>query len=58
MQEKVAALRSEIEAFGTDGTSDAEQFRLKFISKKGSLSRLFDELKSVPVDQKKKPDGS
>src|SRR5690242_6841919 len=53
MQEKVASLRSEIEAFGTDGPADAEQFRLKFISKKGSLSKLFEELKSVPADQKK-----
>jgi phenylalanyl-tRNA synthetase alpha chain len=53
MQEKVASLRSEIEAFVADGPADAEQFRLKFISKKGSLSKLFEELKSVPADQKR-----
>jgi phenylalanyl-tRNA synthetase alpha chain len=53
MQEKIAVLKSEIEAFGADGPADAEQFRLKFISKKGSLSKLFEELKSVPADQKK-----
>jgi phenylalanyl-tRNA synthetase alpha chain len=53
MQEKVASLRGEIEAFGTDGSADAEQFRLKYLSKKGSVSSLFEEMKSIPVEQKK-----
>jgi phenylalanyl-tRNA synthetase alpha chain len=53
MQEKAASLRSEIEAFVADSPADAEQFRLRFISKKGSLTRLFEELKAVPADQKK-----
>ena len=53
MKQKAESLRREIEAFGTDGSADAEQFRLKFISKKGSLSALFEELKSVPTEQKK-----
>lgn len=49
MEEKVSLLKSEIETF--NGTS--EEFRLKYISKKGSVSQLFEELKNVPVDQKK-----
>ena len=49
MEEKVSSLRSEIESF--NGTT--EEFRLKYISKKGSVSQLFDELKNIPVDQKK-----
>lgn len=53
MQEKVASLRKEIESFASNQAADAEQFRLKFISKKGSVSSLFDELKSVPTEQKK-----
>jgi phenylalanyl-tRNA synthetase alpha chain len=53
MQAKAASLRSEIESFGAEGPADAEQFRLKYISKKGSLSRLFEELKSVPAGEKK-----
>src|SRR6059058_6236357 len=53
MQGKAASLKSEIESFGATGTPDAEQFRLKYISKKGSLSQLFEELKSVPTDQKR-----
>lgn len=50
MEEKVSSLKQEIEAYS--GT-DAEDFRLKYISKKGVLSQLFEELKNVPVDQKK-----
>jgi phenylalanyl-tRNA synthetase alpha chain len=49
MEEKVSLLRSEIESFN----GAAEDFRLKYISKKGSVSLLFEELKNVPVDQKK-----
>jgi len=49
MEEKVSLLKSEIEGF--KGTT--EEFRLKYISKKGAVSQLFDELKNVPVDQKK-----
>jgi phenylalanyl-tRNA synthetase alpha chain len=53
MQDRVASLKSEIESFGVDAPADAEQFRLKYISKKGSVSRLFDELKSVPAEEKR-----
>ena len=49
MEEKVSSLRSEIEGFN----GSTEEFRLKYISKKGSVSQLFEELKNVPVDQKK-----
>jgi phenylalanyl-tRNA synthetase alpha chain len=49
MQEKAALLRSEIEAFG----ADAEQFRLKYLSKKGSVPSLFEELKLVPPAEKR-----
>ncbi|HEX8060732.1 MAG TPA: phenylalanine--tRNA ligase subunit alpha [Cyclobacteriaceae bacterium] len=47
--DKVKELQKEIESF--NGTT--EEFRLKYISKKGSVSVLFEELKNVPVDQKK-----
>src|SRR5688572_14804654 len=53
MQDKVALLRTEIEAFAGSGPADAEQFRLRYISKKGSLSLLFEELRSVPADHRK-----
>jgi phenylalanyl-tRNA synthetase alpha chain len=47
--QKVEDLQKQIESF--NGTT--EEFRLKYISKKGSVSLLFEELKNVPVDQKK-----
>jgi len=53
MEEKAALLRSEIEEFGAGGTADAEQFRLKYISKKGSVSSLFEELKQVAPSEKR-----
>ncbi|MEJ0034101.1 MAG: phenylalanine--tRNA ligase subunit alpha [Bacteroidota bacterium] len=46
---KAEELTREIESF--NGTT--EEFRLKYISKKGSVSQLFDELKNVPVAEKK-----
>jgi phenylalanyl-tRNA synthetase alpha chain len=49
MEERVSLLKSEIESF--NGTT--EEFRLKYISKKGSVSQLFDDLKNAPVEQKK-----
>jgi phenylalanyl-tRNA synthetase alpha chain len=49
MEEKVSLLKSEIETF----SGNAEEFRLKYTSKKGSVSQLFEELKNVPVEKKK-----
>ena len=49
MEEKVSSLRHEIENFN----GPSEEFRLKYISKKGSVSQLFEQLKNVPADQKK-----
>lgn len=49
MEKRVSVLKAEIEQYS--GT--AEDFRLKYISKKGVVSQLFEELKTVPVDQKK-----
>jgi len=49
MEEKVSLLKSEIERF----SGNAEEFRLKYTSKKGSVSQLFEELKNVPTERKK-----
>lgn len=51
MEEKVLSLRSEIQGITT--AVDAEEFRLKYISKKGAVSQLFEQLKSVPPAEKK-----
>jgi len=53
MEEKVASIKSQIENFAAKSAAEVEEFRLKYISKKGAVSQLFDDLKNVPVEQKK-----
>ena len=54
MEEKVKAIQQEVEAFLVKSKDDLENFRLKFISKKGAVSNLFDDLKSALPEEKKK----
>jgi len=54
MEEKVKALQHEVESFLVKSKEDLENFRLKFISKKGQLMSLFDDLKLASVEEKKK----
>lgn len=53
MLEKVEQVRKEIEDFDIKNPETLEAFRLKFISKKGTMSELFDLFKSVPNEEKK-----
>lgn len=43
----------EIQAFHTDNKETLEQFRIKYLGKKGLLNDFFAEFKTVPNDQKK-----
>ena len=38
---------------GGSGTEEVEQFRIKHLSKKGTIAALFDQFKAVPAEQKK-----
>ena len=53
MLDKIKQLRDEIANFQAGSLEEVEQFRIKHLSKKGSIAALFDDFKSVPVDQKK-----
>jgi phenylalanyl-tRNA synthetase alpha chain len=53
MENKIRHLLEEVSAFKARTKQDLESFRLKFISKKGSLGELFEELKQIPAEQKK-----
>ena len=44
---------NEIESFSSTDQDEIEQFRIKFLSKKGIISNLFTQLKSIPDGQKK-----
>ena len=53
MQDKIRKIYEEIEAFTTDREDDLEQFRVKYLSKKGVITGLFTSFKDVPVEQKR-----
>jgi phenylalanyl-tRNA synthetase alpha chain len=53
MEEKIQALLNEVSAYTAPDKQAVENFRMKYISKKGTLGELFEELKNVPVEQKK-----
>lgn len=53
MEEKIKALQEEITAYTATDKEGVEQFRLKFISKKGVVGELFEALKQVSIEEKK-----
>ncbi|CAN5279087.1 phenylalanine--tRNA ligase subunit alpha [soil metagenome] len=53
MLELVEKLKNEILSIQPESSIDVESFRLKYLSKKGIIPLLFDDLKSLPPDQKK-----
>lgn len=54
MLDQIKQLREEIENLAAKSKEEAEQLRIKYLSKKGSVSQLFDEFKSVPAEEKRK----
>ena len=53
MIEKIHQLIEEAEAFSTQSLKELEEFRIKFLGKKGLLNDLFASFKEVPNEQKK-----
>jgi len=53
MLQNVADIEKEILDFEINSLELAEEFRLLYLSKKGKVSLLFDQFKTVPADQKK-----
>jgi phenylalanyl-tRNA synthetase alpha chain len=53
MKERIEELRKEIEAFNISSTDELEQFRLKYLSKKGEVSMLFEGFRNVPPEAKR-----
>src|ERR1700749_649410 len=52
MQEKIEALLQEISSYSSQDKQGVEAFRLKYISKKGVVGELFENLKQIPAEQK------
>ena len=53
MIDKINALRDEIAALTASDAASVEELRIKYLSKKGSVSALFNDFRTVPVDQKR-----
>lgn len=53
MIDKIENYISEIEAFKAKTKEEVEDFRVKYLGKKGILNQYFAEFKNVPNDQKK-----
>jgi len=53
MLEKINSLLSEISDAKAKGADELESFRLRFLSKKGLISDLFEEFRNIPAADKK-----
>jgi phenylalanyl-tRNA synthetase alpha chain len=54
MEEKVEELEKEINQFQGKTPEDLETFRMRYISRKGVLTELFEDLKNASSEEKKK----
>ncbi len=53
MLEKINNLKAQIESLTASSAADVEALRIKYLSKKGEVSLLFNDFRNVPADQKK-----
>ena len=53
MLEKIQALLQEVEALEAHNAEDIEALRIKYLSKKGSITALMADFRNVPAEQKK-----
>lgn len=53
MLDQIQALREKIAEAVANNKEEAEALRIKYLSKKGSVSQLFADFKTVPADQKR-----
>lgn len=53
MKEKISALLAEIETLTAQTAAQAEELRIRYLSKKGSVSVLFDDFKTVAPEEKR-----
>ncbi len=53
MIETIKTHIAEVQAFSSTNKEEIENFRIKYLGKKGLLNDFFAEFKNVPNDQKK-----
>lgn len=54
MEEKIKSIEEAVNQFSVVSKEALEDFRLKFISKKGLIPALFDAMRQAPAEEKKK----
>lgn len=53
MLEQINKIKKEVDNFKAANQAELEEFRLKYLSKKGQLNALFDDFKNIASDQKR-----
>lgn len=53
MEAKIKGYLQEVESFNESDEAKIEEFRIKFLGRKGLIPALFDEFKALPGDQKR-----
>ena len=53
MLQNIDRIFEEVRQFRGETLEEIEQFRIKYLGKKGSLADLFQNFKEVPIEQKK-----
>ena len=53
MIERIQKLLAEVNSLSANGTEEIEALRIKYLGKKGEISRLFNDFREVPNDQKR-----
>ena len=53
MEERIREYLNEVDSFSGKTGKDIEEFRIRFLSKKGLIAELFLDFKSIPPDRKK-----
>lgn len=53
LQDQITQYTAEIDAFDTTNAKDLEQFRIRFLGTKGIIKDIFEEFKTVSIEEKK-----
>jgi len=53
LKEKIEALKAQLNQLKADNEQELEALRIKYLSKKGEVTALFNEFRTVPAEQKR-----
>src|SRR4249920_1550106 len=54
LSDRIKLIDEEIKRFTAEGAESIEKFRLKYLSRKGVMAELFEDLKKAAPEEKKK----